>query len=289
MILPIELPSTTRIVWTSERAREAWEAGLEDARTAVSRLEIESVKAGQRICSWQTMDEAEYPAWAATQAEAGLITIAVRRSLQFQGFAHRFEDPQPGQPAAVSAILTRDFEAGREFLAAFKAGDMETQGRLLGYPACCRAAFRENWAAGIYDPIWEAGLQTPHLEALELEGPIRAIRLQEDLALSNPMLRYIGPRPGFHIPHSFNCRETARAAEERLELATADERTLIKALLAMPMSWDAYHGLAVIRTPIFYIITKTTPRTERLIIEKPGTFYPAEAATGCIFPFTGGK
>jgi hypothetical protein len=185
--------------------------------------------------------------------------------------------------------MTRDFEAGREFLAAFKAGDTETQGRLLGYPACCRAAFRENWAAGIYDPIWEAALQTPHEEALDPEGPIRTIRLLEAPPLSIPMLRYAGPRPGFHIPHSFNCYATARAAAERLELATADERILIKALLSMPMSWDAFHGLAVIRTPIFYIITTTTPRPERLIIEKPGTFIPAEAAAGCIFPFAGGK
>jgi hypothetical protein len=55
----------------------------------------------------------------------------------------------------------------------------------------------------------------------------------------------------------------------------------------MPMSWDVYHGIAEIRTPIFYLIVPSVPTAERHIIEfvSMPSFIPKESAKGMRFPF----
>jgi hypothetical protein len=93
-------------------------------------------------------------------------------------------------------------------------------------------------------------------------------------------LRYIGIRVGFHIPCSFACKETIAVGQQRMDLMRAKNEgsaKLLVSLLSMPISWDCYHGAAIVRTPIFYIITSSCPSINRYVVEVPGTFIPQEA------------
>lgn len=105
---------------------------------------------------------------------------------------------------------------------------------------------------------------------------------------SNSVLRYLGLRACFHIPCSFNCEPTIEVSEKRMELAREVDADLVKlldALMRMPHSWDCYHALAVVRSPIFYSIAASEPSAERYVVEIEGDFIPKESATGAIFPF----
>jgi hypothetical protein len=59
----------------------------------------------------------------------------------------------------------------------------------------------------------------------------------------------------------------------------------------MPMSWDVYHGVAVVRTPIFYLIVPSVPAVGRYIVEvvSEPKFRPREGARGIGFPFEEGQ
>ena len=105
------------------------------------------------------------------------------------------------------------------------------------------------------------------------------------------IMRYAGLRVSFHITHSLNCQETVEIAEKRMELARIvdpDKAKLIEALLRMPHSWDVLKGLAVIRTPIFYLITSSVPSKERHVVEVEydAPFWPKESKRGLVFPFS---
>jgi hypothetical protein len=106
---------------------------------------------------------------------------------------------------------------------------------------------------------------------------------------SIPIMRYIGIRVGFHIPCSFSCSDTIDIADQRLSIA--QDKDLVKlliALLSMPMTWEVYKGVAIVKTPIFYILTQSIPTTEKYEIKIDGEFIPREAAKGIIFPFNKG-
>jgi hypothetical protein len=107
---------------------------------------------------------------------------------------------------------------------------------------------------------------------------------------ANPLLRYAGIRVGFHLPCAFDCQETIAVAAERMDLAKETDPNLadiLHGLLSMPMSWDVYHGIAVVRTPIFYLIVPSVPVAERHVVEvvSEPSFIPKESAKGMGFPF----
>jgi len=50
----------------------------------------------------------------------------------------------------------------------------------------------------------------------------------------------------------------------------------MEALLSMDMEWDCRHGIAQIKTPLFWIITSSMPTEERYVVKVKGTFMPRE-------------
>jgi hypothetical protein len=256
----------SQMVWLSLEAKERWEKPIQACAQMVQELEILSVEHGHRACAWQTMGRALLPEFSKRCAEKGLIVLPVRFVGSFDGFVH-YTPPGDG---SVYCIVSKSLKDALLFRGYFENGDHAGQGEMLGFPKCCREAFAVNWKAGYFDPIWQMdGRDEPH-------------------PYSNPLLRCIGLRVGFHIPHSFNCAYTIAAGLERLSLAK--DRGLVKvleSLLSMPMSWDAYKGQAIIKTPIFYHINYTVPTLERYRIELPGTFMPREAVPGNCYPLKG--
>jgi len=284
LIPGLDLAPSCRTVWLSEEARKEWASIIPKLGAMVSDLEVSSVAAGHRPCAWQTIGEAEFPRLAAIWAEQGLVSLPIKRVRNFTGFAHRHEEPRAGERASLCVIVSKMLADTLRFKAAFEKGDNDAQGELLGFPKCCREFFCATWAKGYFDPVWQAALNSKH----EVIGE-RHIRVQGH-PFANPVLRYAGLRVGFHIPHALDCPETITVATERMKLAKATDPNLTKllgALLSMPMSWDVYHGIAVVRTPIFDLIVPSVPTVERHVVEfiAEPMFRPREGVGGIGFPF----
>ncbi len=258
----------TRTAWVSTATRATWESVIYNCSALVSNLEVESVAAGQRPCSWQTMKRDALPAFTLECAKKGLAVLPVRWIGNFEGFIHY----TPEGNDSVYCIIARRLEDALAFRDAFERGDHDGQGEMLGFPKCCREAFAENWKAGIFDPIWQCAIS----------GKVHTgnrIEISDAHPYSIPLLRYVGLRVGFHIPHSFNCLETIAAGAERLSLAKDKELVkLLEALLSMPMRAELFHGILTVRTPIFYIIQYSVPTEQKYTIEVAGSFIPKEGA-----------
>jgi hypothetical protein len=264
LIKNFNLTSFTQISWVSQEAKDKWAKVIPACSQMVQDLEILSVKHGHRPCAWRTISRQSLPDFSKQCAEMGLIVLPVCWVGSWEGFIHH----TPEGDTNVYCIIAREMEHALEYLDAFNRGDNAKQGELLGFPKCCCEFFAKHWDAGYFDPIWQmAGRDNPS-------------------PYSNPMLRYIGLRVGFHIPCSFHCDATIAMAKDRLGIAPDQDLVkLLVALLSMPMSWSALHGQAVIRTPIFYLITQTVPTLKEYIVELPGSFVPLETANGLRFPF----
>lgn len=284
LIPGLDLAPSCRTVWLSEEARRVWAPIIPKVSSLVSELEVLSVAHDQRPCAWQTISEDQFPRLAAEWATMGLASLPIKRVRNFTGFAHRHEEPQPGERASVCVIVSRTLKDALVFKSAFEKGDNDTQGELLGFPKCCRMFFCESWAKGYFDPVWQAALNSKHTIVGE-----RHIRV-EGHPFANPILRYAGIRVGFHIPCAFDCQDTILVAAERMDLAWMIDKALadiLQGLLSMPMSWDVLHGIAVVKTPIFYIITPSVPAVERHVVEvvTEPEFRPRESVRGIGFPF----
>ena len=267
--------SFCRLFWTSVDAKDMWERSVTSASRFVQELEVLSVSEGHRPASWQTVSEKEFIPLSAKWAEMGLSALPVKRVAQFDGFAHRHQDPVEGKPANICTVLAKDRSVCLEFRTAFEMGDHVTQGELLGFPKCCTAFFDKVWKEGYVDPIWQAAENSEIVEKEDRKLVVKAH------PFSNPLLRYAGIRVGFHIPCSFSCQETVERATKRLALATKlDDNlsTLLLALLQMPMTWDVLHGIAVVKTPILYLDVQSVPCIENYIVEVQGSFVPREGA-----------
>jgi len=285
LIKELSIDSLARVVWVSKKAKETWEKALQELSQFVQELEVLSVVRDQRPVSWQTIGENTFPEMSMKWGEMGLIAIPLLRVGQFEGFAHKHAPLRPREPANVCVIVSKKYEYVKAFKEAYQKGDNVTQGELLGYPRCCSEFFESEWKKGYYDPIWQAGLNSEILEREDNKIRVKA----HPLSISS--MRYCGLRVGFHITHSFYCEETIKIAEERLKIAEdvdKDKVKLLRRLLEMPHSWDCYHGIAIVRTPIFYIITSSVPTKERHVIEVDygeRNFIPREAERGLTFPF----
>ena len=184
--------------------------------------------------------------------------------------------------ALILFLSSTAFTFAQEFKEAHFKGDHIKQGGFLEFPLCCREFFNEHWSKGYIDPIW----QMVHPDKFVLiENNTLFYEVEDCHPFSNPLLRYAGIRVGFHIPCSFNCPETIQIAEQRLTLMKEDDKKLLIALLSMPMSWDCYHGTAIIKTPLFQIVMQSNPCTERFVVKVKGKFMPRETPEGTEFPY----
>ena len=294
------------MVWVNEKARKVWEPVIRDCSQMVQDLEIESVLHDHRKCAWRTIPLKQLPGFTKKCNNRGLIVTPVNLVANWgNGFAHKTQSPKPDDPNPnCYCIVSKYLCDAIEFRDAHTEGDHIKQGEMLGFPDCCTEFFNKNWKEDYFDPMWQSAINT-----LEIMGCGEVSGNEIDLynlTIANkiefhaiPLLRYIGLRVGFHIPCSFNCQETIMIGKERLFIiqdATCDvyiperenDRQLIKlleALLSMPMEWSVLHGIVIVKTPIFYLITSGHPTIEKYTIKIEGEFIPRESAKGVNFPF----
>lgn len=264
----------TRIAWVSKKARQTWENVINDCSTLVQKLEIKSVAAKQRRCSWQTIKREMLPKFSMDCANKGLVVLPVQFVGSFEGFIHY----TPPGDCNVYCIIAQNIEDALSFQQAFLYGDHATQGEMLGFPRCCRESFARNWSQGIFDPIWQTATRniTDVDDLYKTREGVFSVKTEAH-PYSNPLLRYMGLRVGFHIPHSLWCEETIDSGTERLTLAEdSGSVKLLEHLLSMPMEASLFHGILTVRTPIFYLITYSVPTIEKYVISVKGRFIPKE-------------
>lgn len=278
LIKNFDLDPFLRVVWVNKTARDKWENVIKNLSKDIQGLEIESVIAGDRPGAWRSINLDSLPAFTEELLSKNLIVTPVRYTGTWKGFSHKNIPVKKGEPKNVYCIITREISTAGAFKNAFEKGDHVTQGKILGFPSCCIKAFDKNWKAGYIDPVWQ-------MVEPDQPGNVREITAGNFHPYSNPLLRYIGLRVGFHIPCSFKCEKTVELSTKRLRLLDKDKVKILTAILSMPVEWNCYRGIAIIKTPIFYIIIQSNPSIEKYIVRVHGSFIPKEAVKGKTFPF----
>ena len=282
--LPFTLPEFARHSWVSEPARSVWAPRF--ARIARAWLDIEwrSVAAGVRECGlvWITPDQLPtlIPAWQAAHLSA------VQLHLGSTGRGDSAAGSPAGPPGMV-CVVVGSLNRVEELRHAWAGSDNETVGRLLGYPACCRAFFHDVWVTQrCIDTTWAMA------EGTAPSGADHKIRIEPDSALpplANILWRWLGVRAVPHLPCRFDCPSTIALGQRLLEIGAqagyADEVEWIAEILCWPVEWSALHGIAEIKSPLTKISTRSDATAGKRVVQWAGTNYPAEGAVGLRFPY----
>lgn len=258
-------PSFSRVIWKSYESKKKYQKLLSDISFFVSKLEVASVAVGHRRAAWQTIAEENISGFAKMVSELGLLAVPVKRVAKFDGFAHRHEMPKKNELGNLCVIVSKSLDVIDRFRTAIERGNNITQGKLLGYPTCCCSFFDSVWGKGYYDPIWQMAEASCNVEKVS-ERHLKVV----GHPYCNALLRYVGPRAGFHIPCSFNCEHTIEANGKRMELAEELDWKLaveLEEMLRWPVVWSALNGIGQVETEHFYIVFQSVPVIEKYVVE----------------------
>jgi hypothetical protein len=224
--------------------------------------ERNAVAEGRRPGALQSISPEQIPEVTRQMAVAGVVVLPLGKTARSQGYQSAHIVPSGNAPWDHRCAITRpgDVDAWVE---AWKSGDNDAMGRLLGYPECCRKFFEWAW-------VQEKWIDTT--------GPMRNTG-----AGLNTLLRWFGVRPVSHLPCSSACAESALVAKA-FEL-TEPEATWHREMLSWPTLWSSLHGIAEIYTPVFRASVPTDALAEKTEVCYFGTSYPAEGARGLTFPY----
>lgn len=312
--LPFVLPDFTRDpAWVTQRAKDYWEPRITRVVHAWSRIERESVGHVRRAGLFFASPD-ELPAireWA----DARRLVIL---PLAFEGaatarYAQSSAPLDTGKPWRMRMIVGEMSTSTLEAQQAFMDRDDVALGSAIGYPECCAEFYARVWARDQWrDTTWPMTINTPGLthalmdsrpevSALE-QHPDRCVdvaRRVEDRAAvpssmpiaCNILLRWLGVRMVPHLPCGFSCAATADmgaswASFASRELGLSQEIELLQEMLSWSIEWTALHGIAEIKTPVLKIATRTDASAHRWAVQREGTVFPVEGATGLVFPFS---
>lgn len=293
---PCPLGEWCRVQWVSPEARDLWVPRLQAIGRAWAAAERASVGVIREACR-QVVAPDELPDLSRQAAMAGLVLQVLGRTATPQAYQSAARAPAPGEAWSYQVALTTP-GAAAVWARAWAAGDDETMGRLLGYPACCVAAYRSRWTeAGWRDLTWPQATATAGV-ALADDGAtvrLRAAPTRETpphLVEASVLLRWLGVRWVPHLPCSFGCRASWRLGRAFRGLMAEDSAgaavvSWMDDVTDAPIRWSAWHGIAEMLTPICRVSASTDATAERIAVEWPGRRVPEAAATGIGFPYAG--
>jgi hypothetical protein len=210
-----------------------------------------------------------------------ILTASAGPPWHSAGLAAAVLGAKPNGPARVAVGRQADLDV---LARALEGGDDRLVGRLLGQPDCCREFHRRVWVDdGLNDATWPLAVASDGIPSgdriLEVAGPPQ----------SNPLWRWLGLQPAFHLPCRFDCPKTVEAAGRIAAAGRAawfgEEFGWLEEVLAWPVEWSARHGIAEVRTPILKISTNTDATAGTYTVRRIGDRYPAEGASGIRFPY----
>jgi hypothetical protein len=88
-----------------------------------------------------------------------------------------------------------------------------------------------------------------------------------------------------HLPCAWTCRYTAGFATALAPCWDPQALAWAEEMLSWPAEYSALHGIAIVTFPVVKVVTNTDYTAVKRLIQRQGTRYPAEAATGLQFPF----
>jgi len=270
LIEGLDIHPFTQFIWKGEDKRLLWEGKAKIARTLHDRAEYEMVKQGHRKCATLHISPRNYDKMFEQIARDGLVWFPIQRTKNYSGFSHKhFPVEEIDLNASVYGVLARSVEDAETFREAsgYYGGktDHTVIGELLGFPECCMEFFNGVWAAGYYDPVWQAALSTPGAEKLS-DTHIRVTGSVH----SHALLRYAGFRTTSHLPCSLACEESQAVGETWLKVMYNIDPLGTDALLdvlKLPVTWSCYRGIAIITTDAFMVSTNSMPTKNEYVIE----------------------
>jgi Methyltransferase domain len=283
--LDFTLPDFTRIMWVSDRARKTWQPILDLIIKAWLEIEWLSVVEGVRACCLIAVTPEQFVHKGGQWAEHGLnnLPLAVQGSSNYT-YSATSTPVKPGKPIIFRIVVGKPHHV-IEFKRAWDAGDDMSIGRLLGYPDCCMDFYRENWIQhGLVDTTWPMATKDLTLSgeqtAVEGSGPPEA----------NILWRWMGARAVPHLPCSLSCDATVEFGRKMIQVGRkagyAMEMDRLMEILSWPVEWSALHGIAVIKTPVLKVSTRTDATPCEYVVRREGTVYPSEGASGLNFPYS---
>jgi uncharacterized protein len=219
---------------------------------------------------WEPRLQRIAAAWSEVEGlsvEAGLRACAIVHGKKHDDFRVAAASPE------TLAMLTR----------ALEQNDAPALSALLGVPACCSEHSRMMAAAPVLDPTWTtvsaSRLRARTARTLDVEGPWQ----------TNILWRWLGLCALPHLPCSLDCLPSRELAGRLLALGReagyGEEMDWMREILSWPVEWTAWHGVAIVATPILKISTRTDATGEKLAVRRHGAAYPAQGATGLRFPY----
>lgn len=303
--LPFVLQDFTREpAWSSRRAMDVWAPRVDRCVKAWATLERESVGRA-RNAGLFFATAAELPAlreWADSRRLAVL-------SVSFEGasrgaYSSSSRPFEPGGQWRARLVVGQMRPETLEAQQAFMDRDEVALGQLLGYPRCCAEFYERFWKRdGWLDTTWPMAGNTTWQTVDGVLGLERAVttrgeRCLEERAIvpaaaspceANILLRWLGIRLVPHLPCSFSCQASAamgaRWAALATEIGLEEESAWLREMLSWPVEWTALHGIAEVKTPVLKVMTRTDASAHRWAVQREGTVYPVEGATGLAFPF----
>ena len=282
--LNFRMPDFTRCSWVSDAVRSVWEPRAGKIVAALLEAEWRSVAAGLRACGLQMVHPAQYPGLVAMLAAHGLEIETLRRVGIAKQYSASLRISAPGETTGYWSVIGRR-DVIESFRSAYQRNDSMEMGRLLGYPECCSRFFDEVWTRrGYADTTWPM----VHRTGSKHQSAPDTIEVGEN-PRCNILLRWLGPRPVFHLPCRFDCDATRDWADALMALCArrAASRGLrwLDEMLRWPVEWSALHGIAEIKTPVVKVAVRTDPTPGKYVVRYLGSVVPDEAAHGLAFPF----
>lgn len=279
--LPLALPDFSRRIWASPQARQVWEPRMQQVTQAWADIERWSVAAGVRQAALVSLSPDAFVAASLYAAEHGMQLLALGTVARTQEYSTSSTPPVAGAAWDYRAAYVRP-QAAAAWGYAWQHNDADALGRLLGYPACCRAFFQRVWVdAQCVDTTW--AMAQPEVDVGQ-----RTVIL-ECTPENNILLRWLGVRAVPHLPCTFQCPHTRALATNLLTLGGerghADAMTWLREMLSWPVEWSGLHGIAEIRTPVVKVSARTDMTAGKYVVQVRGTTYPAEGARGIRFPY----
>jgi hypothetical protein len=282
--LDFKLPDFCRVGWASEVAKKRWSPVIDSVRQLWRTLEIETVRHGVRRVGLVMLPGTVSPHPEGMPAITGLASKPLYSMSPKTMYISDRNISHVGGDWVVHAVgLKSDVD---EAVHAFKLGQDEILGRLLGYPDCCIRFFQEVWTGQHYiDTTWPMAVRC-------VDGTLRNMREFEApvKAETNLLLRWLGVRPVFHLPCSFHCDNTRQTAADIKEIAKKiGQESAIESLYEMllwPVQWTALHGIAEIEMPILRISTRTDATAIKYTVRLLGASKAVDCApVGTRFPY----
>lgn len=286
-----QTPHVNRIQFANLESKEKWEAKFLNGGRVYHKMEYLSVAHDMRKCMIDhyatpyTIDEK-----AQMYAKLGLVIIPMEKAPMLDGFAHSESQFKMDDTSySYRSVVAKSLADAEEFLHYHNNKDHIEIGRMLGYPKSSCEFFNEIWGKGYYDPIWQQAENTKNGELVTHKNKnIIQIPEEGDNWLLNQAMRYFGIRTTFHMPISYDDKESLEVARNYVALARElglDGIEDVIDILKLPYKWDCLKSIAIVTTPVFKTAVSSVPCYPHYIVQHESSIYPSEAPNGLGFPF----